>query len=223
MRREPKSRALPPRCTMCGIRVVPSQYMRSTPLFRERFKNTVRAALIACLLLLSSPVVDAAIQIVYEAHDVQDQVAGQDLWRYDYLVSGYAFDPDQSFFTILFPIDLYEDVQAGVSPPGWIAETFPADAIFQATIFQAFGDSDETSQLLFSASFGWFDPSAPGAQLYRLYNYDSVNDEYRYTEGRTTLATVPEPETLWLLFTSLVMLAFSSIRGRFQRASPCTD
>jgi hypothetical protein len=65
------------------------------------------------LLVAGSPRIAAATTISYLATDLSDTVAGDDLWQYDYFVSGIAFDADQGF-SVGFARSLYTDLE---SPP----------------------------------------------------------------------------------------------------------
>jgi hypothetical protein len=173
-------------------------------------------ALLAGVLFLHSPAVSAVTQILYEAEDRPDVVSGEDLWRYTYRVSGYAFEFDQSFFWILFPPDRYDEITRGTVPAGWDADILLPDENFPDAIFYGTGDSSAADELTFSVDFRWFGTGAPGEQAFAVYlGSDLVH------EGLTSTTPIPEPSTLALLGTALALLALVRVRRRFERGSAC--
>src|SRR5262245_14490519 len=77
--------------------------------------STNRRLLSALVVLLLSAIPLYATKIEFVATDLVDITPGEDLWRYDYRVSGGTF-LQNSFFDIYFDPLLYRDLTAGPAP-----------------------------------------------------------------------------------------------------------
>jgi len=147
----------------------------------------------------------SATTIVYTATDLTDINQGEDLWRYDYVVSGFGFDADYGF-TIFFAPDRYAslsnplpdtDDTAGTSTDPdwdiWLAQpdlNLPEDGWFDALALQAPG------AFALGVDFVWTGRGAPGSQPFDVY---SLANGFEIIEsGRTRSQQIPEPATLLL-------------------------
>ena len=178
----------------------------------------IRRRLITLLALLALSVLPSAARaavIVYEATDLTDLVAGQDLWQYRYTVSGITFDADEGF--AIFASDtLYQDlVSPGPVNPDWDATVFQPDLVLTSP-----GWFDALARVAgasladpFVMEFVWLGgPRAPGSQPFEIYRLDDQGALTVIDEGRT-IPGVPEPATVLLL--SLAALGVIAWRRRF--------
>jgi hypothetical protein len=183
-----------------------------------------RKKLIAILGLLAlafgSPLVAATIY--YEPVDLPDQVQGDDLWRYNYLVTGFTFNSDQGF-TISFDIDRYRDLEI---PPifannDWDVLVFqpdsnlPADGAYDALALV----NGASLQATFPVDFIFLGAGQPGSQRFDISQFDSQGNLVTVLEsGFTTL--IPEPGPLLLTFFGLSALYLWSFRKRRRGLRP---
>jgi hypothetical protein len=147
-----------------------------------------------------------AIIITYEASDLANTTAGEDLWQYTYSVSDHTFAADTGF-TIYFDYALYGAIDPSpLSPNGdWDVLTWNPDAgIPDAGSYDAYALFDNASLAdPFMVSFVWLGAGTPGEQNFDVY--DSLT--WDILESGTTESTpVPVPATLLLLGTGLVGL-----------------
>jgi hypothetical protein len=159
------------------------------------------------LLVAGAPRTAAATTISYLATDLSDTAAGDDLWQYDYFVSGIAFDTDQGF-SVGFDTALYTglDSPPPAVSPDWDILTLqpdpgiPEDGIYDAVALVNGAALDKA----FSVSFVWLGGpgAAPGSQPFTINQFDPLGNISFLDHGRTTPLVpvpVPEPSTLWLL------------------------
>ena len=88
------------------------------------------AAALGLLILFSFPSVGFATTILFQVTDVADSIPGEDLWTYDYFVSGFGFDTDIGF-SVEFDVGLYSQLED--PPPGvgsdWDIIAFQPDSL----------------------------------------------------------------------------------------------
>src|SRR5262245_5448511 len=136
----------------------------------RRFATTV--LLSAAILGFGAP--SHAATIRFQATDLADLVAGQDLWRYTYTVSGSFVQ--FGGFNILFNPNLYRNLQ---DPPPAVnaqwspsviepAPGLPADGIYTATALV----SNPSVADLFSLTFIWLGGAGttPGPQPFEIFD-----------------------------------------------------
>jgi hypothetical protein len=160
----------------------------------------------------------SASAILYTATDLADTTAGQDLWRYDYVLSGFKFAPNQGF-SVLFDYKTYE-LLSDPTPDTDSAPALSTDADWDVLLLQpepgllADGLFDSLalqspSSFVFSTHFVWMGSGTPGSQPFVIYdeNFEDI------ARGRTAPTSIPEPGTL-LLLASGVGLAARQLRKR---------
>jgi hypothetical protein len=166
------------------------------------------ARLVFSLTLLSLPV--QATTIRYEATDLADIDAGEDIWRYRYQVS------DRSFLTD-FGFDIYFEVANGhlfgdlntptTSNSGWdIVSIQPDPALPHDGFLDALALADGPSLTdSFFIDFIWRGVGSPASQRFEVFDA-SLNV---IESGRTIpfgQTGVPEPTTAWLALLGLVFV-----------------
>jgi len=159
------------------------------------------AVLVVACAALAAPRAEATI-IEFRAVDLADQVAGEDLWMYDYFVSDFTFEAGQGFSTYFDPL-LYANLQAA---PRAGADWDPI-AIQPDTALPSFGFYDALALANgaglddpFTVSFVWLGGagSAPGSQEFTVNQFDSAGNVSFLETGLTVAqgsAAVPEPAT----------------------------
>lgn len=172
----------------------------------KRLRMGLCLALMLCGTLFAAQQSEA-ISIVYEAADLADVVAGEDLWQYTYTIADFTFDQYEGF-TIYFDADWYGDIEDSPSAPNshWNVLTWDPDAILPddgAYDAQALVDGASLADT-FTVSFVWLGGGAPGTQLYELYYDDGIN--FDSLSAGTTVSPVPEPSTWALLTVGLASL-----------------
>lgn len=151
----------------------------------------------------------AAPTVLFVATDLTDTTSGQDLWRYEYTLSG--------------PVDSFGSVNLLFSPANYanlISQTLdlnlslvvdqpdaglPADGIVHVSPLNALLAGDTTT---LSVDFEWLGASGttPGTQAFEVINSDFT----KVADGRSqplSGGTVPEPSALLLSFTALLALS----------------
>ena len=177
----------------------------------------VLVLLIATFSLVTSNAYAASIG--YSLLDLTDVNPGEDLWRYEYTVSGHTFLQSQ-FFDIYFDPVLYGALTAGPSPnPDWdiliLQQPNPANLPpFDKGIFDAFALADSLSLFeIFSVNFVYRGAGTPGAQPFEVFDENSN----RIESGFTTLLSdvpIPEPSTIWLSLIGLMVLRIPLVNRR---------
>ena len=147
-----------------------------------------------------------AAAIGYTATDLADTTAGEDLWLYQYHVSGFTFGSGEGF-TITFDRSLFTKLQ---SPPplvnaDWNVLTLQPDlALSSNGLYDALALRAAPSLANdFRVTAVWLGAGTPAAQPFTIYNASFTT----IAQGQT--AAVPEPATALLLLSSA---AFASLR-----------
>ena len=170
--------------------------------------NTRR--LLVVIVFLSALAAHAGT-IEYVPTNLPDVTSGEDLWRYDYTVSGFAFLQSE-FFDIYFSPALYSTLAAEPAPNAdWdvLVLEQPRPGIlppFDRGIFDSFVLTDGPSLSgVFSVSFIYLGSGTPGAQEFEVFDGLSNTIETGFT--RAPAGTIPEPSTFALLLIGLVAWA----------------
>jgi len=149
--------------------------------------------------------VSSAISIHYQAIDLADSTAGEDLWQYRYTVSDYIF-AENTGFVLFFDHTLYASLQnpAPFVHADWdILVTQPIAFIPEKGTYDALALLDSPSLINeFSLNFIWLGQSIPSSQAFELYDVD-----FNSLASGNTLnvnASIPEPSTLFLLSFALL-------------------
>jgi hypothetical protein len=154
----------------------------------------------------AQPATAAAIQIAYLATDVADTGPGEDLWEYQYFVTGFDFAADQGF-GIAFDAALYaglEDPPPAVNAD-WDPIVFQPDpGLASAGIYDALALVTGASLAdPFVLTFAWLGGpgQTPGPQPFTLNAFDAGGLLTVLETGTTVpyAAPVPEPSTLVLV------------------------
>jgi hypothetical protein len=182
---------------------------------RQPFRTSWILFLPVLLLLMLSAGSAQAATIGFAATDVADAVPGEDLWRYDYTVSGVAFLQSQ-FFDIYFDPLLYGHLTPGPAPNAdWdvLILVQPDPTVlppFDRGRFDAFALTDNPSLAgTFSVTFVYLGSGSPGSQPFDVFD---ANGNVLTSGFTTPIGAIPEPAT----FTS--MLAVWGVLGiRFVR------
>lgn len=167
------------------------------------------AWLVISLSFLALPVQAATIR--YEASDLADVNAGEDLWRYRYQVSDQSFLTD-SGFDIFFDVAdgyLFDDLNSPTTPNGgWDVISIQPDPVLPHDGFLdalALVDNPSLTDSFF-IDFIWRGVGAPASQRFEVYdnNFDVIDSGLTIPFGPTG---VPEPATAWLALFGLVALS----------------
>jgi hypothetical protein len=155
---------------------------------------------------------NAAPIIEFVATDLADVVPGEDLWQYEYFVSGWLFQPNQGF-SVYFDQGLYTNLQ---SPPSFVNADWDPISIQPDPVLTSDGFYDALALVpnaslasAFMLNFAWLGgPAAtPGSQAFTLNEFDAAGNLSFLFAGQTIpRAAVPEPSTL-LLMSSVAALA----------------
>jgi hypothetical protein len=178
--------------------------------------------LVAVLALVCSSLPARAATIAYTATDLTDVIPGEDLWRYDYTVSGHSF-LQTDLFDILFDPLLYDSLTAGPPPNGdWdvliLQQPNPVNLPpFDTGIFNAAALSDNPSLVgSFSATFNYLGAGTPGAQPFQIFDVAGTPLDSGLTRvpGSTV---IPEPSTAALFLTGVIAVTVATRRRRSRR------
>lgn len=165
--------------------------------------------MLACSgLLLGGQSQAATLQ--YETVDLPDLVIGQDLWRYDYRVTG-SFETFGGLNLLYDPAKYLALSDPQPSPSAnWDVSVvspntaLPAPGLFGATRLT---DAPALNEAL-SVQFIWLGSGRPGAQPYEVFNttFDIT--------GSGFTAAVPEPETYTLFGLGLLVIGLRLSRRK---------
>ena len=186
----------------------------------SRGSATLRALAVS-LGLLSAAAVWAGPTVIYVATDLADTTAGEDLWRYDYTVSG----PIDSFgaVNLFFSSSLYANLFSSTldSNQGLAADVqpdvaLPADGIVSSTFFAGLLDPDTAS---LSVEFVWLGgaTATPEAQAFSVFDGNGGDAG----SGRTVAAGTPPnglPEPSPASLVAAAMVASALVRRFVVRA-----
>lgn len=173
----------------------------------------------AALTMVAACAVSAAPTVLFVATDLADTMVGQDLWRYDYTISG----PVDSFGSVnlLFAPASFANLQSQSADPNVSLVDVqpdtgaPADGIVYATMLAGLLAADTAA---LSVDFVWLGGAgtAPGAQPFEVVDGSGFPAGRGVSRPASGGGTVPEP-TAWLL-TATALLALSIKRKRGLRA-----
>jgi hypothetical protein len=169
--------------------------------------NRAIAILWMCGICLFGGTTQAAT-ITYTATDLVDNLPGQDVWQYRYTANGsfVAFGG----FDVFFDASLYsllQDPAPAVNNDWSINITQPIPALPAAGIYTATAFSSTPSLANeFTLNFVWLGAGRPGSQ-----SFDVFDDTFLIIDqGSTSLprgnTPVPEPASLFLIASSLLLL-----------------
>ncbi len=178
-------------------------------------RRTLLPLLAAALLPLAPAPVASAASILFEAVDLTDTTAGEDLWLYRYRVNDAVFAADTGF-SVFFELGLAEQLTAGAAPNAdWdvlAIEPDPnllSDGFYDALALVASASLAD----LFEVSFVWLGTGTPGSQRFTLYD-----SSFQTIESGETIP-IPEPATLLALGLGLAALSYRSTRSVPSKAS----
>ena len=169
----------------------------------------IRALLLALFFAILCSGSAFAVTIKYLATDLSDTTVGEDLWQYDYFVSGYTFGAGQGF-TVFFDFNDYLNLE---SPPSgvnadWDVISIQPDAGLTSDGFYdglALVNSPSLADA-FSLTFVWDSAGSPSSQPFVIYDTNFATLE----SGDTVI--VPEPGRCCLLALAGVAIAVSHRR-----------
>jgi len=159
-------------------------------------------------LLPGTPV--QALTLHYQAVDLDDSIAGSDLWRYDYQLSG-SVDSLESVNLLYSPTSYSGlDLKSALDGNRWLSVVtdpvpgLPADGILSLTAVVPQGASEQTD---FALEFIWLGNGTPGDQPFEL-----LDDSFDLIASGSTVPAgapaIPEPGSLPLLAGALGWLAW---------------
>ena len=184
--------------------------------------KTFGAVVALVAAVLSAPA--KAVTVKYTATDLTDVVVGQDRWSIDYLVSG-------SFvgfggLNVVYSYAEFANLVATTSPDPlvWTVNvTDPDPGLFADGLVSLSPSADITViDLLFSVEFTWLGTGSPGSQAFEVFDdlFAVVGNGQTAQAGVTDPNnSVPEPGTLLMVASALLLLALSRSRRGAQAAS----
>lgn len=144
--------------------------------------------------------------IQFEARDLADVVAGEDLWEYEYFLSGFTFGANTGF-TIYASEAVFMNLTIPTPPTAdWDAQVVEPDTTlaspgwYDALALQAAPSLSGP----FLMRFVWLGgPKTPGSQPFDIYELDSLGNLTVVDDGRTVPRSLPEPATALLVVAGL--------------------
>ena len=171
---------------------------------KNLFALRLRAALLGALLAMAGAA--QAVTVHYESVDLPDLIVGEDLWRYDYRVTG-GFEPFGGFNLLYDPAryGALSDAQPSASTDWDVFviqpdAALPAPGLFTATRLTAGAALNDP----FAVQFVWLGAGTPGAQPFEVFNASFDVTERGATQA---IQAVPEPQTYALFALGLFVLA----------------
>ena len=158
----------------------------------------------------------AAPTVIFTATDLVDIAAGEDLWRYDYTITG----PGDAFglVKLLFDYTKYANLTSQTADPALTLLNTPPNTGLQADgIVTVSLDTGLTAAetAAFSVDFVWLGglAAAPGAQPFEYVDAAGSLAGGGPTSPQAGGGTVPEPSALLLAATALLALSARRKRG----------
>jgi len=189
---------------------VPRIFATSERQFSDTPGSWLKAVAIACAFLVSSSALHAAT-ITFVPTNLADTTPGEDLWLYEYHISGFTFAASEGF-SISFDRALYKKLQ---SPPplvnaGWDVLTLQPDlALSSNGLYDAVALRAAPSLANdFKVTAVWLGTGTPAAQPFTIYNASFTP----IAQGQTAL--VPEPATSLLLLMGAMAAGTRRLRRR---------
>jgi hypothetical protein len=193
-------------------------------------RSLLRLELRACLAIVFIGCLSSsglAATITFQATDLPNVVPGEDLWKYEYVVSGVTFEADQGF-SIYFDSSLYANLE---SPPPAVSSDWdiitlqPDPGLPSAGIYDSLALVDAASLgQPFVLTFAWLGApgTTPGSQAFSINQFDQSGNLLSYLElGNTspagTSAPVPEPSSGILLTVGVISMCRRFIRKSFTK------
>ncbi len=185
--------------------------------------KTILGLALALTLILLGTAPAAAVTITFQAIDLADVSPGNDLWRYVYVVAGFA-DPANVAFETLFAPGLYTDLE---DPPpvvnaDWDIVTIQPDPLLpDVGRYSALALVDGASLPdPFTLTFVWLGGpgTRPGSQPFEINQLDASGDFIATLETGVTIParaapSVPLPSTLLLAVSGLVAMVLARRRS----------
>jgi hypothetical protein len=177
----------------------------------QSFRSVTNGLILMVTALLSPFAAVHATTIQYAATDLADVTPGEDLWRYNYSVSGRTFLQSE-IFDIYFDPSLYANLLAGAAPNSdWdvliLNQPTPANLPpFDQGIFDAQASVDNPALTgTFSVSFVYLGAGSPGAQRFEVFDAAFSSIETGFTTAQSTV--IPEPSAVLLCLGGLLVTA----------------
>lgn len=170
-----------------------------------RLRQLLYKTLIYCLAVIAFPA--NAANFHYQAADLTDTTASEDLWQYTYTVSDHSFSMD-SGFVIFFDPFLYSTLQ---NPSPAVNSNWDILVIDPNAFAPEDGTFDALSQVdnpslndSFSIDFIWLGGGNPGSQSFEVYDpaFNVVDSGSTFN----TTTQVPEPPASLLLIGGLFFM-----------------
>lgn len=145
----------------------------------------------------------SATTIHYEVIDLPDTTPGDDLWQYQYEVSGHIFNENDGF-SIVFDLADFAYLEDPPPPPNgdWDVLSLQPDPLLPHDgLYDGLALVDAASLTdRFTISFIWLGVGQPGSQPFEIYAL-AADDDITILETGYTIplqASVPEPG-MWAL------------------------
>lgn len=179
--------------------------------------STVRI-LLGFLLLFSSS--SFAIPI----HSTVENLSG-DRWQYNYTVSNESSGADSyviEAFVVIFDLGLFENLTLEASPDNWDSfviepdDSLPDDGYLDTLLWSGSGIAPGAMLAGFSVAFDFLGAGTPGSQFFEIldpFTFDTLDDGFSSVEA---VVAVPEPSSLMLIVTGLLLITAVSARRRLK-------